>query len=211
MAEDTQDQPASVLTPRQRRYLLEGAPDDMTPAAERAMRSRIRGRLRAGMADFDLVLNHLTPKDIQTALERRTYPKRGEREQGTPLSPEFQKEVQLENGMAAVIGLIFLASLERTGKEDGGDLTRTNFLRGRIKKGIRLALNALDVSVQQVIVDLVIELGREYSELADLEPPELAKYSETELLQARLDDAITNEQFMAAMNEKGLTVEREGE
>jgi len=46
---------ASILTPKQREYLKNGPDEDMTEAAERAMRSRIRERVEAGLRDFSIL------------------------------------------------------------------------------------------------------------------------------------------------------------
>lgn len=54
------ERPDSLLTDTQRRY-LRGKTDELSDDAERMKRRRIRNRLKAGIEDFDVVLNHLEP------------------------------------------------------------------------------------------------------------------------------------------------------
>jgi hypothetical protein len=155
------------------------------------------------MIDLDQVLRGLDPSEIQQALEVREVPEPG----------VYGEEAKLENGMAAAIGMMYLAGLERYGAQSGqgapADLTYTRFVEERAKKGIRMVLNQLGVSTESVNVDIDIELGEEFDELAGLEASDLAEYSMSELLQAHQAGTIDNEQFMAAMDAKGMTADEE--
>lgn len=170
-------------------------------------KSRIRSRLRMGILDLYLILREMDPEDIQKALERRADQAGDSRDRGEPLPVEVQEEIQLENGMAAAVGIVHLAGLERNRRSP----TDIRFVEGKVKKGIRMALNVLNLSAKQVIVNLTIEQGEEFDALADLDPTELAAYSMTELQQAHLDGAITDEQFFGAMEEQGRLMNRTDE
>jgi len=65
---DVDSLPPSLLTPTQREYLRQddGESIDSGSADERAIRARIRGRLRAGFYDFALLSRQLEPRDRET-------------------------------------------------------------------------------------------------------------------------------------------------
>lgn len=194
----------SILTPSQRK-LLSTDDADMNSSTARSAKARIRQRLRAGMIDFDLVLRELDPSQIQRAFELRKPPT----EEGS------DEEIVLENGMASAIGMVYLAGLNRRtdvpDQDRPPELTYTRFIEKRAEKGLRVALNKLGRSVENIDVSIDIDLGEGFDELAGLEPPALAKYSETTLLQARLDGVISQDEFMAAMDEKERLVTRDTE
>jgi len=54
MANKSDERPAAMLTPAQREY-LRGERDEMSADAERALRSRIRERVKTGFMDFQLL------------------------------------------------------------------------------------------------------------------------------------------------------------
>lgn len=200
----------AILTPSQRNLLNTDA--DLSTSSGRTAKSRIRNRLRAGFIDQLLILRKLGYEDIQTALERRASPV-SDRERGSPPRQERQEEIALENGMAAAIGIVYLAGLERTGPtstEDQNALpTNTRFVEKRAEKGIRMALNSLGRSTERIDVSIDVSLGEEFDELADLSPQALAEYSMAELQQAHLEGHITDQQFFGAMEEQGRVVVRD--
>jgi hypothetical protein len=51
------EEPASILTPTQRKYLKNG-PEESPDASERAMRSRIRERVRQAFRDFSILFEY---------------------------------------------------------------------------------------------------------------------------------------------------------
>lgn len=203
------DPPAALLTPRQRKVLRKET--DISDRGKRAARARMRERLRTTMMDFHLILQGLDPQSIQSALERRAAPSIGEGPGDH--SPEVREEILLENGLAAAIGVVFLAELERSPPltaEDRIDmLTDTRRLEKRTEKGVRVALNRLGVSARSVDATVDIELGEEFDELDNRDVDELAKLSTTELLQAHQSGTIDSDRFMTAMEKKGLTRDEE--
>lgn len=197
--------PAALLTARQRSVLRQEV--DISDRGVRASHSRMRERLRATMQDFDLVLRHMEASHIQRALERRAGVP--DRKSGEAPPPAEREEIQLENGMASAISIVYLAEIERRAPLSAQDrtdlLTDARGVEARAEKGIRIALNRLGVSTESVDVDIDITLGEEFDHFAELDVAALAEYSMTELLQAHQAGTIDHDQFMAAMSEKGLT------
>lgn len=60
----TEERPSALLTKAQRRYLR--GDKVLSAAEERAIRSRIRGRLRHGIQDFTLLFEFLSDGDMET-------------------------------------------------------------------------------------------------------------------------------------------------
>lgn len=201
---ESDELPSALLTNAQRGYLR--GEKEYRPSVEEEVRRRIRNRLRATMQDFVLVLRNLDVQDIQTALERRAG--LADRERGETIPSPEQEEIRLENGMAAAIGVVYLAGLERSppasAQAEDDLLTYTKFVVKRAEKGVRMALNRIGVSTESVDVNIDIELGQEFDALAGLDTSELAEYSMTELLQAHQAGTIDHDQFMGAMNKKGM-------
>jgi hypothetical protein len=74
------DTPGSMLSKSQRQYLKEQKNPD--PAAERALRARIRDRVVAGMRDFILLEDHLQPQDKDQIFARLNVRKAHEERNG---------------------------------------------------------------------------------------------------------------------------------
>lgn len=197
----------AMLTPSQRELLNTGG--DLNTSTGRSARERIRNRLRVGFIDQLTILRKLSYRDIQTALERRAHPPL-DKTRGFSLTTEYQEEIGLENGMAAAIGIVYLAGLERNAPMSEEDQTalpiHTSFVEKRAEKGVRMALNRLGRSTQRVDVSIDISLGEEFDELADLSSQALAEYSMTELQQAHLEGVITDQQFFRAMEKQGRVI-----
>jgi hypothetical protein len=179
----------SVLTPSMRAYLKGESDIESGSSHARMVESRIRSRIRRGFMDCDLILRHLDTEDIQTALEL-----------------DKDDHVLLDNGVSAAIGMIYLGYIERG---PIGESSEWGGFEKRAEKGIRMALNHLNASVKRVDVDVDVELGAAFGDMGDLDAEALAEYSPSELLQALQAGAIDNEQFMVAMDAKGMTIDEE--
>lgn len=64
---DANEHPGAILTPEQRRYLLNFIRKD--GAADRAFRYKIRQRMREGIYDLQLLFYHLSTSDFRTTFE----------------------------------------------------------------------------------------------------------------------------------------------
>lgn len=146
------DRQASILTPSQRRYLdptqESGVTDD---SHERAVRSRIRDRLREGVHDFRLLLHELENQD-----RRQVFggPIEGPVEEGTHA---WDEEV-LESVQAA-FGFLYLCYY--TGHPEM-KISDARFRRA-LERGIAQALEIEypDSTVREVLVDIEVDIRGE--------------------------------------------------
>lgn len=74
------DNTAAILTPTQREYLTNNGHQDTPDAAERAMRSRIRDRVKQGVKDFSILFEHWPEEEREKVFFREFD---GEVEAGT--------------------------------------------------------------------------------------------------------------------------------
>jgi len=163
----------------------------MSDASERMTRSRIRDRLREGMLDLNLLLRHMDPSDIQTALESRVS-----------TADDMPAEAELRDGLASAIGVVYLACRDRQGTAQSPEESDNRIFLDCSDRGVRIALNRLGMTVDDVETTLDIDMGTPFPELGTLPPAELATYSMEELFHAKDRGDITKEQFDLAVEEK---------
>lgn len=183
--------PASVLTPAQRRYLARengGAEypngEEPSPAAKRAMRTRIRERLQTALLDFSHILEYADPDDISESF--------------TPLD-EFKEETVIDrvgSAVPGVIGVLYLGGLETEMKGVEVGQNEGWHFEGTVEAGIERALNRVGVSVRNVSVNIDIDRGEDLDDLAE---GDLSELSPRELRQLLLAEKITSEELGQAM------------
>lgn len=172
------DPPASVLTPSQRDYLA--GERDPAPAAERAIRSRIRNRLRASVFDYSNIFHNLSFEDIDAAF---TEP------------DELQPSVKLHHASAIgdIVALLFLVERESEFSESAPYPGWR--MEDLVEGGVSRALNRLGESYESVDVSVTIERGEPLEELAE---QELTELSHDQLRQLLFSGEITNDEFAQA-------------
>jgi len=167
---DLDSPPASILTPSQRQFLL--GESDAADSARRAMRGRIRARVRAAVLDSRIILQHIDPEELSSAFD--------------PLGLLRKTDV-----IADGIGFLYLSAVSMGMESVEGRGDRVAFAKS-VEDGIRGALNRHDVSVKDVSVRIEIELGDPLDELAE---GDLSEYSVPILQQLLITDKITPETF----------------
>lgn len=186
----------SLLTETQREFLRasESEREEKYSKQQRSYhRQNIHERLRAGIPDFSIILHNLPPEEIEQALEIREIGGRGD-----------PGDLILEIGVADAVGVAHIAYRDRDlGRSEG------EFIAKRVEKGIQNALNRLGKTVRSVDVSLEVDVGEDIDSFGGRGPEELAEFSIYELQQVLTEDRITPEQFMAAMEKKGLTRDEE--
>lgn len=183
MAND--DPPAAVLTPTQREYLRgERSPDE---ASERAMQSRIRKRIRAGLSDFSLLVRTYPDEEL-----RKIYSDDENRVEPLEWLVGFLYFAQPESGMIAED--VF---------EDRDATTRDRraaWLESTVKRGVKKAIEHREGIEADVDVSITVDRGEDLESLAEGDLSQLSRDQLDTLLQTR---AISGEEYAEA-NKKRL-------
>lgn len=140
---DDQERPSALLTNAQRAWFR--GEKEYQPAVERDLRSRIRDRIRAGVQDFTLIIEHLDLADIKKALE-------------TPA----QDEAEVENGLVSMMALVYLFI---TDHDKPNWVESEDLFAKRIERAVTIALNQRGESVKNVEVGIEIDRGDPFDDL----------------------------------------------
>lgn len=174
MSKDNQDEydpPSSLLTPSQRAY-LRGDREDVSDGNKRAIRRRIRNRLKAGIMDCHMIVNQLPLDDIETGLQE-------------PEVSDGEVYKPVGSAVSSLAALVYLKA--RSYEADPAQSIEVD-----IRHGIADALGRLGVSTQTIDVTIDIETG---PDLADLADEDLAELSRDTLLQLLNAGEISQEDF----------------
>lgn len=172
-----QDRPAALLTEAQRLFYL--TDEDRKPATERSMRRRIRERVRAGVIDFSILLEHMDPDDIERAFSV------GDLEPGKP--------IPILNGINSAFGLFYLGVTPK-GEEENLD----PYIQ-HVGAGIREGVARRGKSINELEVRGEIEVGASLEEVAQGDLSEVPLRTLKQLLFA---EEITETEFSEAVIEK---------
>jgi hypothetical protein len=174
------DPPAALLTDAQRGY-LRGDPEEQPPTdpAERSLRSRIRTRMQAGILDFSVLFEHLSPQDRSSAFAMDGEVDVADLQlnwdmSGGFLGPDEEVTVaptpELEQGFIDAVAFLWLAAL------DAGispkDLMETGIERGYTRQyPDQIASPTLDLNAdyRHLIADKGAKKMRTGDELTDRE------------------------------------------
>jgi hypothetical protein len=154
-ATDLSDLSASILTRKQREFLLGQSNIERASRDERAIRSRIRDR--TVLSVFDL-------RTLLCELEQRDREKVGEILQGTEGS-EAEKTANITNRCSNAMGFFvsLLLDLRSLSTVDSIDL----ILESVFHSAVREAFIRNGESVEQIEIDISIEQGRRFEELEE--------------------------------------------
>ena len=171
-AETSYDPPSSLLTPTQRAF-LRGERENTTDSNKRAIRRRIRNRLKAGVIDSNLIVNELNVEDIGTALAE-------------PKVAQSQVYQPVGSSIKSLASLMYLHSRRY-------EVEPEEVMEREIEYGITDALGRLGINTRQVSVDIEVETGEDLSDLADGDLSEVSDETLENLVQ---NQEITIRQFV---------------
>lgn len=169
--ENNNELPAAILTPAQREYLL--GKRETTDSGERAIKSRIRKRLRTALVDINTLVRNLDPEDRKTALKDIT---------------------DIQDYVIAAIGFFYLVL------DDVDDSPSTDSAFAILaEKGIEAALVRDGVSVNDVEITVEVDRG---GSLEDIPTDDLPRRDRQELQQLLVNGTITQDEFADAIRAK---------
>lgn len=169
--------PAALLTPTNREYLR--GEKELDGAAERALRSRIRKRIQAGLRDFSIILDRLADDDLDKVFSESVETRGG-------------SQMPISDTISRVIAVLYL------GLPRGDDDPRKpddDPVATVIATGIERALTRRGGAVASVSVEVDVELRDDLSEIAEKDLTELSTDVLEQLLFA---DEITPTEFANA-------------
>lgn len=172
------DRERGILTTADRRYLLGQSDIEPGTQAERDTRQRIRNRVYNSLLDFEILLQHMEPRDRQQVFEKRS-----------DSDPEHEWAV-LES-VDATVGFLVL------GLADLGQMDR-EFAK-HIENGIRRAYAEREIVLDDVNCTVEVQEGEPY---ADLDQNDLNEIPITELQQLLTAKKISPEEFADAVKAK---------
>ncbi|WP_049904112.1 hypothetical protein [Halococcus agarilyticus] len=173
--DDTEEWPASVLTPNQRERIAEGSLDPSV-AADRAMLARIRKRIQVGIFDLGALSRGLQQKEIQKAFK----------------DPDDRVYQPIGSTIPDALALFYLAGWEQ---ETAPNTSEGWYFEGRIEGAIERALNARGITAEDVTVNIDVERG---DPIDDLARGELRDLPSPVLSQLFANGAISHEEFTEA-------------
>ncbi|WP_430639366.1 hypothetical protein [Haloferax volcanii] len=172
------DRERGILTTTDRQYLLNEADIEPGTQAERDTRQRIRNRAYSALLDFELLLQHLEPRDRRQIFEQRT-------EKGT------EREWAVLESVDAAIAFLFLG-MGDIGQED------REFAK-HVENGIRRAYAERDVVLEEVDCEIHTREGEPHS---NLDERALSDVPMAELQQLLTAKKITPQEFADAVKAK---------
>jgi len=187
-----QDDPSSILTKRQREWLLEGGAES-DEGADRAMKSRVRDRVRMGIFDMALLADHYPLEEFDKALAEPD----SHTESAMAVPP-------VEDAISALAAVIYLRArdVEREigQQEDGrGDGWRT---AAHVRGGIEQALSRIGVAAESIDVNIEIDRGSDLETVA--EEGDLSAVGRKQLAKMRSEGLITDEEYSEEMGRRVL-------
>lgn len=184
---------SSLLTPGQRAYLWGSSDIDSGSANERATRARIRNRLTQGIWDLAILQENLEARDVEQAFDSVDF---------NDIAPAM---ALMLDGTTRVSEYEHPSSDEQSSDDDIKNMFEqfyTNALRGMyINRGI---------VVERITVDIDIELGSNFDEVANDDLSELPKEQLAQLLGA---GEINSDEFIEALetNKNNSSIEADGD
>lgn len=183
---DADDLTGSILTPSQREFLRFDPGEEMSPAAKRMTRSRIRTRLGAGIVDLSIILDsdYLDLDDIEMAFTEPVdvdYP---------PKPTDIIKEA---------IAILFLGSLvddDQFSSEDSDGTTSPHKFEQHLEAGIERALNRRGHSVYDCSAEIEIEIE---GALSSEDSTELYRLPADRIARLHLANEISEEEYLTAV------------
>ena len=200
------DQGQGILTATQREYLREEADVEPGSSHERAIRSRIRGRLNNAIYDLALMQATLEPRDIERAF---TYENDRQEYVLGHLQGDFEEHggpTQLFEHIVLAHALLFdgtaLAS-QYADEEIGHTEEDTEELISMFARFVEEAVTAMflqrGVTVNDVNAEIGVELGPNVS---DVDPENLSYLTEPALVQLLDQGVIEPEEFGSEIKQR---------
>lgn len=173
------DEISALLTPGQRDYLRGESDIETGSANERAMRNRIRNRLRQSVADLGLINKHLETRDLEQTFDLIDLLK---------LSPQLTLLLDIDSRIKGNYSSADSEALPSEDEIDGFETLYSSALRGLyIKRGYE---------VEKITVDIEVELGDDIDEIAKRH---LSELSDREIIQLHEANKISSRQFFDAL------------
>jgi len=171
---------ASILTNKQREYLLGQSDIEERTRSERAIRRRIRDRVAVAFADLWILSRHLEERDRVMVIE----------------TLQEEDELYLANSAMRGIGLIFELLLNPEAGYGTDHPSAERRLEMMVNSGVRQAFAQHGMSVENVDVDITVDRGATFGEFED---HDLEDVPRPVLEQMLLADEITSDEFVNAL------------
>lgn len=190
------DKTGAVLTPSQRDFLKGEDDSELSDAAARMTKKRIRDRLRASIFDLELVASTLPLGDIDKALSE-------------PDESEWQRPgyPPVANAIPSLVALIYLRNRDtEVQAEDRHDGWMTE---ATVEEGIQRAFGKLEIELNDIHVRIEIQRGGSLEDLAEGEE-NLASLTQEQLSQLHRSNIIDIETLIQTWFEKRERGEKGG-
>lgn len=177
------DPPPSFLTPKQREYLRRDKDSGIAPgsADERAIRGRIRGRLRSALVDLDLVSMMLENRDRKKVLE----------------DLKVDGVMVYYNILTSILPFLLAGLLDNETKTWHD--TPEELFSEILERSLELAFPVHGLSIDGVDVQITIRSG---PRLDEIPPSERSEQPLRILRQLRTAGEITSEEFTEIVRER---------
>jgi hypothetical protein len=187
------DRGSAALTPAQREYLRGESDIENNSSRERAIRARLRERLRYSILDLALVQNSIEPDDLEGAFEDPEL-----------TEDNYQNIIHIFNQAASVFALMF-DGLSRNSKYAHATTSDTEvdermieMFESYVSDGLEKMYNKRGLNVEGIDVAIEVDLGDSLTELAE---HDLSTLSRDELDQLLYAGEITFDEYTNALEQ----------